>query len=316
MTEKQLSLGDDEIVQILNRVYQHFRDGQFAEAVPLLERALSLDFEYTGVAAALKCAGFWRERQVTMASMARDDVLGRFIFEHWKQFARFLAKTPEVSERCVFSIRSYVFGLALQTYLGLYETSTRTDASVLLAIGRCYKHVGNYESAIEYLELANQQKRESPAIVAELADCYSLVNETRAAKAFFREAFFLGPPEVDLATVESPMVQRLAARLREQGIPEDEVAEWIPVYGALYGVFNVKRELRPLEFGRLKQAIHGLEKEIESGPRDKAAVPRLLNRYFWLIDHMQASGEDKSRVAEILNKIRSVHPSVYEEYVN
>jgi hypothetical protein len=111
------------------------------------------------------------------------------------------------------------------------------------------------------------------------------------------------------------MVQRLAARLREEGIPDDDLPEWIPVYGTLYGVFNVKRELRPLEFGKLKQAIHGLEKEIESGTRDKAAVPRLLNRYFWLVDHMQASGEDKSRIAEILAKIRSIHPSVYEEYV-
>jgi tetratricopeptide (TPR) repeat protein len=315
MVEKQLSLGDDEIVQILNRVFQQFRDGQFAEAVPLLEKALSIDFEYPGVAAALKCAGFWRERQQALASMPKDDVLGRFVFEQWRQFGRFLAKTTDVSERCVFSVRSYVFGLALQTYLGLYETSTRTDASVLLAIGRCYKQIGNYESAIEYLELANQQKRESPAIVAELADCYSLVNEARAAKAFFREAFFLGPAEVELAAVESPLVQRLAARVRELGIPEDEVPEWIPVYGTLWGVFNVKRELRPLEFGRLKQSIHALEKELEAGTRDNAVVPRLLNRYFWLIDHMRASGEDSSRVAEILAKVRSVNPSVYEEYV-
>ena len=137
MTEKQLSLGDDEIVQTLNRVYQQFRDGQFGEAVPLLEHALSVDFEYPGVAAALKCAGFWRERQAAMAAMARDEALGRFVFDNWKQFARFLAKTPDVSERCVFSIRSHVFGLALQTYLTLYESSTRTDAMVLLSIGRC-----------------------------------------------------------------------------------------------------------------------------------------------------------------------------------
>jgi tetratricopeptide (TPR) repeat protein len=315
MPEKQPSLGDDQIAQILDRVCQFFREGQFAEAIPELERALSIDFEYPGVAAALKCASFWRERQSGMAKLPRNDALGSFVFEQWRQFARFLEKTPDVGERCVFSIRSYAFGVALDTYLALYESSARTDASVLLAIGRCYKHVGNYESAIEYLELANQQKRDSPSIVAELADCYSLINETRAAKAFFREAFFLGPAEVDLGTIESPMIQRLAEKLREQGVPDGEVAEWNPVYGTLFGVFNVRRELRPLEFGRLKQSIYGLEKEMDSGARDKAAVPRLLNRYFWLVDHMQATGEDKNRIAEVLAKIRSVHPSVYEEYV-
>jgi tetratricopeptide (TPR) repeat protein len=324
MAEKQLSLGDDEIVQILNKVYQHFRDGQFADAVPLLERALAIDFEYPGVAAALKCAGFWRERQTrgNGAGPGRQPGGRRapdgedLVFEQWRQFGRFLSKTPDVSERCVFSIRTHVFGTALQTYVAQYESSTRTDAGVLHNIGRCYKHIGNYEAAIEYLELANRQKRDSAPLVAELADCYSLVNETRAAKAFFREAFFLGATEIDLTGIESPMVQRLVARLREQGIPEAEISEWIPVYGALYGVLNVKRELRPLEFGRLKQSIHALEKQIEARPRDAALLaPRLLNRYFWLVDHLRTASEDKSRIDEVLAKIRLVNPSVYEEYV-
>lgn len=316
MTEKQLSLGDDEIVQLLNRVYQHFKEGQFEEAIPLLEKAISVDFEYPGIASALKCATFWRERQASLRAMPDGERAGEYVFEQWRQFTRFLSKLPDANERCVFTIRSYIFGVALQRYLALYEGSLRTDAQILLRIGRCYKSVGNYESAIEYLELANQQKRSSAAITAELADCYSLINETRAAKVFFREAFFLGASEIDLAFMESPMLQRLAGKLREMGIPEPELLEWIPVYGTLFGVFNVKRELRPLEFGKLKQSIYTLEREIETGRRDaKALVPRLLNRYFWLIDHMQSSGEDRSRIDEVLEKVRKVHVAVYEEYV-
>ena len=88
---------------------------------------------------------------------------------------------------------------------------------MLLQIGRCCKGIGNYERAIENLERANIERKDDARILAELADCYSLVNESRAAKVFFREAFFLDPQAIDLAGLESPLIQRLAARLREMG---------------------------------------------------------------------------------------------------
>ena len=45
--------------------------------------------------------------------------------------------------------------------------------------------------------------------MAELADCYSLVNEIRASKAFFREAFFKIPKDIDLSILESDYIHRL-----------------------------------------------------------------------------------------------------------
>jgi hypothetical protein len=60
-------------------------------------------------------------------------------------------------------------------------------------------------------------------------------------------------------------------------------------------VFSVKREMKPLEFGKLKQSIFLLEREIESEPRARGLVPRLINRYFWLIDHYMAAGESREK---------------------
>ena len=318
MIEKQLTFEDDEIVQILNKVYQSFKEGSFQAAVPLLEKAISLDFEYPGIAAALKSASFWKERQATLRDLAGDEEIGDYLFAQWKQFMGFLEGLNDINERCVYTLRYSVFSTALAGYLRLYEESSRTDAQILLKIGRCYKNVGNFESAIEYLELANQQRRDNPVVIAELADCYSLINENRAAKVFFREAFYLGAGEVDLQLLESPMLQKLVGRLRQIRIEEADLPEWIPVYATIYGVFNVKRELRPLEFGRLKQAIYSLEKELEVTGTEgdtKARVPRLINRYFWLIDHLVSAHEDKSKVDEVLRKIRDISPAIYEEYM-
>jgi hypothetical protein len=143
------------------------------------------------------------------------------------------------------------------------------------------------------------------------------VNETRVSKAFFREAFFLDPEIIDIDACESGMLKKLVEKIREKGIEEDSLKDWIPVYGAIYAVFNIKRELRPLEYGKLKQSIFHLEKEMEGGPeKAKKLLPRLLNRYFWLIDHLIIKNEDKQKVEEVLSKIRDLDMNIYKEYTH
>ena len=93
------------------------------------------------------------------------------------------------------------------------------------------------------------------------------------------------------------------------------LVEWIPVYGVIYGVFNVKRELRSLEYGKLKQSIFTLQSQLaDDGDRGVETEPRLLNRYFWLIDHYISSGDSREKVDEVLEKIRLVNSDIYEHY--
>jgi hypothetical protein len=86
------------------------------------------------------------------------------------------------------------------------------------------------------------------------------------------------------------------------------------VYGTVYGVFSVKREMKPLELGKLKQSIFALEKEMEIEPRARGLAPRLINRYFWLIDHYITVGESRRKIEEVLERIREIDPGVYREY--
>lgn len=313
MTEKQLTFRDDDIAQILNRVYVSFKDGAFGPAIELLEKALAIDFEDPDVTNALKCANFWHERLEGVARIAGDYEKGEFYLNQWKVFGDFVTRMESLSERCLFALKYHVFGLALEHYLSMHNEGDTGDPEILFRIGRCHKCRGEYDDALRFLEPAGQLRRQDAAILAELADCYSLINENRAAKIFFREAFFLNPPAVELAYVESPIIQRLVVSLRERFGAVD-VREWIPVYGNIYGLFNVKRELRPLELGKLKQGIHQLEKEIQEGLVEH--TPRLINHYLWLIDHYLTSGEERARIDEILGRIRELDPDVFREYAN
>jgi tetratricopeptide (TPR) repeat protein len=316
MAEKQLTFKESEIIQILNKVYRHFKEGQFKAASTLLEKALEIDFESTDVTNALKCANFWLEREDRLAAISGAYEKGEYYLNQWKVFNGFVSRMERLSERCQFNIKSYIFGRALEHYLTLYNESDLNDPEILLRIGRCHKCQGNYENAIRFLELAGQYRREDASILAELADCYSLVNEDRAAKAFFREAFFLDCQSVELSYLESPLILRLVEKLRGKfGDTGGELQEWIPVYATIFGLFNVKRELRPLELGKLKQAIYQLEKEI-AGQHGSRLIPRLINHYFWLVDHYLSSGEERQKVEEVLLKIKELDPEIYSEYVN
>ena len=204
MKDKQLVFKDDEIIQILNFVYSLFKKGQFADAIEKLEKALRIDYEYPGVPSSLKCANFWREKQEKMKSIADPYASGEYMVSQWHHFATFITRIGDVSEQCLFSLKQYVFRKALGFYKGLYEDSGIYDSDLLLQMGRCYKGIGDYEKAIEFLEIASQQKSTSPVILAELADCYSLINESRAGKVFFREAFYETVPDL-LETVEPRM---------------------------------------------------------------------------------------------------------------
>ena len=45
-------------------------------------------------------------------------------------------------------------------------------------------------------------------------------------------------------------------------------------------------------------------------------MARLINHYFWLIDHYLASGEERPKIEEVLERIKALDPVVFKEYTN
>ena len=89
------------------------------------------------------------------------------------------------------------------------------------------------------------------------------------------------------------------------------------MYGVVFGVFNVKRELKSLEYGRLRQSIFSLENQFEEEEDQRSRLsPKLINRYLWLIDHYIHTGEDRDKIEEVLQKVKRINPSVYDQIAN
>lgn len=307
------------VAHILKEVYQAFSKGDYAGALELAGQAHEADFEDPEVLSCLKCGVFWRERQVKAEGITGLLERGDFLIREYQGFlARFVPRLDPGFDEGLFHIRQGVFNLSLGAYLQKTgEDGGRPDPEILLRMGKAYKGLGDYQKALEILEEALSQSRDNPETMAELADCFEMTGENRRAKVLFREAFYLNPLRIDLDSLQSEMIRKVVENLRPKAYSRDQLREWIPVYAELYGLFNVKRELRPVELGQLKQGIYSLRNELADKKSDRdLLVPRLINRYFWLIDHYVCVKEDRSRIEEVLLNIKVLDSSIYSQYIN
>jgi len=305
-----------QAAELLKNAYDKLKAVDLNAACTLLEQALDLDYENEEIKHALKCVKWWLEYTRRIEEIKNPFEKGSQYITYLKPYNVFLEQFNTVYDQCQYAVRFFVFSRALFFFEGLLTSlANRQDPDLLLLTGRCYKGLGNYEEALNYLEQAVQIKREDAQTLAEVADINALLAQTKAAKALFREAFFLDPSKIDIRSLESALIQKLREKVCELGINEEDVCEWIPVYGYLWGVFSVKRELKQTEAGRLKQSIFSLEAEYEANPSRRAKLkPRLLNHYFWLIDHYEISREDSSLIEETLLKIKVTAPDIYNIY--
>lgn len=314
--EKSTADVKGNVASLLQISRDHLKNGDFEKAKANIEKAFSIDFNDTQVVNALKYINFWIERKVRFQAVEGHYERGSYLLRQWKAFTVFIQKMESDDELTLYAIKYWVFSQALHHYMELFQNGA-DDPEIVMKIGLCYKYLGDYSKALECLERVMQVKQEDAELMAEIADCYAFMNEVKASKIFFREAFFLNPQSIDINSLESLLIKKLIGKVRSIGFEEELLKEWIPVYGVLFGVFNIKRELKALELGKLKQSISALEHQLEEdGKEDKKTVPRLINRYFWLIDYYISTSDSKDKIESILVKINKINPSVYELYSN
>ena len=316
--------------EFIQNAYESLKTGNEEAALGFLKEALGIDYEHEEVLYALKCLNWWLEKIYHLDDFYDPYEQGGYILSQWDSYYEFLDRIgdtmlpmKEACDSCQYAVKRFVFLRALNFYLTLLrDGSNQQDPELLLYTARCYKGAGDWEEALRFLEQAGRLKRDDSAILSELADVNALLGGTRAAKVLFREAFYIDPQGVDLRGLESEMIRGLLEKVREQGYTGEELAEWVPVWGCVWGIFSVKRELKPVELGRLKQSILSLENEYRSSVAKSAhsalIKPRLLNRYFWLIDHYESSrdsfGPTSGLIEETMLKIKFIDPIVHEHY--
>lgn len=297
--------------------YENLRNGNIEEAEDLLDAALMSNLDNNEIKFALSCLSFWKDKINTVVRFSSPSDKSEWIFRAWLNFVEWSKTLPGRNEDCIDAARYFVFNRALEfCSKALEEHQGATDIEIYRKTGLCYKNLGDYDNALRFLDYAFTRDSSSAKLVADLADCYALTGDMQKAKVLFREAFFIGASEIELDFLSSEIITRLISETEKMGYRGEELALWIPVYGVIYGIFNVKRELRAVELGKLKQACYAMETQLckADETEKKYLVPRLLNHYFWLIDHYINTDDDRTKINEILLKIKIIDPDVYSKY--
>jgi len=312
----------------IHKAYESLKDGKPGLAQDNLKKALETDYDHPEVLYAMKCLNWWLEKLKRLNDFHNPYEQGSYILAQWKPYYLFLDRIAEIwtsgedsapppgsQDSCQYAIKRFIYPMVLGLFGDLLGDGNQQDPVILLQAGRCCKGAGNWEDAYKYLEQAGRLKRDDSVILSELADVCALLGDEKMGKALFREAFFLDAQGIDLSGLESEMILRLRDKTRELGYNGQELVEWIPVWGNIWGIFSVRRELKPVELGRLKQSILSLENEFRSkSGSDPLLKPRLLNRYFWLIDHCELSRDISGLMDETMLKIKFIDPAVFEQY--
>ena len=299
----------------LTKAYKFLSEGNLAQAREVVMQAFGDNFDSPELKFTHWCCSYWFDFVQNLPRMEAYEQ-GDGLIARWKSFRQDYEKQEDFQQKAIYNLQQGIFNLALGAYELTKEEGTQSQlADLYRKKGLCCKKLGKYETALNFLSEAYRISPQSAVILAEMADCLALCGEEKNAKVLFREAFFIDAQRIEIEFLDSELICCLIRQVKEKGHTGAALLEWIPVYGVLYGVFNVKRELRPQEAGRLRQEIFAKENEIKDPSNDsKILIPKLINMYFWLIDHYARTNEGNDKINECLLQIRVHDESIYRMY--
>lgn len=306
----------------LKKAYSVLETGKPGEAKKILEEIYLFNLDNNEIEFAVWCCSYWIDCVNNLQELSPIEQ-GETLIYQWKSFEEALRKKKDVYTRAIYAVQTGIFTLALNSYSSLTSDTEKENfrttvqkADVYHKLGICNKKLGKYEVALTSLNEANKLLPLSAATLAEMADCYALCGLERQAKVLFREAFYINAKAIDLELLDSELIRCLIKQVKEKGYSGPVLQEWVPVFGILYGIFNVKRELRSQEVGILKQHIFETEVELKNPANNiKILTPRLIYMYFLLLDHYIQKNEMDSKISNILLKIKILDEDVYNLYV-
>ena len=293
------------------------KQGNPLEAQKIISSLFEHDLESRELMYTNKCGIFWIDSINRLKSIEDPFERSANILLEWKNFQSYISRESTPYEPALFAVQQGFFKNALEEYKKMLdEKDPLQKAEIYKNTGICYKKLGDFENARAFLTEANKIYPNLSSVLAELADCYSLCGEDKFGKVLFREAFFADPGNIDLDFLDSELIKCLIKKTESKGYTGKPLHYWIPVYGVLGGVFNIKRELTSQEVARLKKDIYAMENEIKDPScNSEILIPRMLNCYFWLMDHYDLANENQAKINEVLLRIKLLDSAVYEMYI-
>lgn len=315
----QLIFNDDPFLIACNTAYQLIEEGKFPEAIEKIDRLMGENPDYPGLVETFRTAKFWKNRSNDIEALEKGKSTADFLMMQWEVFRRYSLEKNIIDSAAYHAAMKYIFFEAAEQYKVAYleEQSTINSFDLLLNLGVCFITLGEYRHAIEALEFARITFRSNAKLLSLLGEAYYHLGEIPKSLYCFKEAFFVDPSEIDLSLLKAKPVLQLAALAREKKPGKDE-REWIPVFGHIEDLFYVKRQVNTQQVESIKREIFTLEKSLYQIGREKAEetniIPRLINKYLWMLDYFELQHYDFNNIADIRSQLIKIDREIFEEF--
>lgn len=274
-----------EELEVKKSVYALLKSGQFSEAEQRILSAMETDLHNPDYEELLKICKFWENRS---DCFQYRDSAGEKLYNEWDKFWEFCDAQNIRTRKGILAVKGFVFNRMIDFLIDGYRLSPVPERETLILLGEALAEVGMVDRAIETLEYAMSivMDDEDVRIYMMLGNLYAETGEKDLAMAMFSEAFLKCPQLVNLDQIEYPPVQRLKEMVEADGFCDNEILEWIPVYGYLFEGLTVRRRLSYKDFMELKERVVDYENSLKVDKKaQKVILPRLINYYFWVLDY-------------------------------
>ncbi|MCK4797218.1 MAG: hypothetical protein KAT05_07535 [Spirochaetes bacterium] len=315
-SKNDISPNDSEIIKSVNRSLELLKIGQFEEALKDFSIILKKHYSNSIAESGIKCCKYWISRLNKIIQINDNYEKGKKLFEEWKKFETFIHSIRNIQSKVISNIMFFVFNKALEAFKKDIRENRILDFQTSFMIALSYKKIGDFENAIKYFEETLSIENNNSNVIAQLADCYALIDQDKNAKILFREAFFIDPSSIEFELLDSNIITYLVSKILEMNISRKEINHWIPVYGRILGILMISRELIPIEVGKLRKEIFYLEKNLQDElVKDNIIKARLINCYLWLYDYIKLKKNHKEELGEIDYKIKNISKEIYDIFM-
>jgi tetratricopeptide (TPR) repeat protein len=316
----QLTFSDDPMLTGINEVYQLIEDGNFNEAVKKLDGLMNSDPDYPGITEAYRTAKFWMNRAAEIENLGRGKQKADFLMREWEEFKKYSENFKMTETTAFTSVMKNIFFNASENYKIAFkdQESTTDNFNLLLNLGMCFLILKEYKASIDTLEYARSSNRNNAKLNSLLGEAYFHINEISRSLLFFKEAFFIDPSDIDLDPLKSKPIQDLIVVTKSRKSGCTDIREYMPVFGFTEDIFYTRRNVNTEQMEAIKREIYTLEKNLGLITREKAEetniIPRLINKYLWMLDYFRFQKYDYENIVEIKNRLVQLDKEIFEDY--
>jgi len=316
----QLTFSDDPILNSINEVFQLIEKGEFDPAIEKINVLMDIDADYPGLIESFRVAKFWNNRESEIRNLEEGKNTAEYLMKQWEVFNEYAENKDMTSSSAFKAAMRYIFFKASDHYKFAFQEQQDTSSNFgfLLNLGDCFLRLEEYQSAIETLEFARSSYRSNARLLAILGEAYFHKGELPKSLASFREAFFVDPSEIDLSILRATPILELVEIVKKERSDYKDINEWIPIYGYTHDVFYVKRNLNVHLVETIENDIYKLEvnfqKMNKSQVENSNIVPRLINKYLWLLDYYTLQNYNFDTITQIRDRLIKIDRNLFQEY--